>query len=183
MRPVPGDPRSDYATESWVKTDAAGRFRVTALAPWAYQVGASFSHVVTDSAPFGLSMYGGAPDAPPINLSMSQALDLGILRLPPRVAKRQIHGRVESPSPVAGTIHVFAEENGSFVASAVVEPDRSFTLDPFEGRTYRIQAAHFDWPVGQVMTRGIPRRLAKGTIDFRPSQSNGLRVPLQPLDR
>jgi hypothetical protein len=181
---VAGDRPPEYASEVWVKTDTGGQFRATALAPWAYQVGASFDHVVTDSAPFGLSMYGGSPDASPIDLSMSQALDLGILRLPPRVAKRQIHGRVESPSPAGGSISVSAQDTGSWVRSVEVRPDRTFTLDLFEGRTYRIQVTHFEWPVREMTTRGMPRRLATGTLELTVhGDSTGLRIPLQPLDR
>jgi hypothetical protein len=184
VRPVPGDRRPEHVEEVWVKTDAGGQFRVTALSPWAYQVGATFDHVVTDAAPFGLSMYGGSPNASPISLSMSQALDLGILRLPPRVEKRQIHGRVESPGPAGGSIRVSAEDSGSLVRLAEVRPDGTFTLELFEGRTYRIQVTHFEWPLHQMATRGIPRRLGIGTLEITVhGDSTGLRIPLRLLDR
>ncbi len=130
-------------------------------------------------------MYGGSPDGPPIDLSASQALDLGILRLPPRVATRQIHGRVESSSPAGGSIRVRAEDNGTSIRSVEVRRDRTFTLELFEGRTYRIEATHFGWSLDEILTRGMPPRLATGRLELTVDgdSTEELRIPLQPLDR
>ena len=169
------DPRSDGSFSGpTVSANADGVYRFARLPPGRYAVGINFQDRVGPLPATAYRQPGG--DGPSIvEVGTGTHLDLGVLRLPPPRAKRQVAGTVRwSDGRALGQVkvEVSAYRPGMLSASAGtarVGADGAFSLELYEGPTYVVTAAaadprgwwdmRIDQPIPPIATNAVTIKL------------------------
>jgi hypothetical protein len=158
------DPRRDDSFYGpTASADNHGAYRFDHLPPGGYIVGINLRD---NLGPVPATPYRQPGDDGPsiIELGAETHVDVGVLRLPPPSAKRQIAGTVRwSDGRPLGRVRVEVFEDrpgilGSISRMANVGADGEFSTELFEGRTYIVKAEAADAPrlVEQVDRRADP---------------------------
>jgi hypothetical protein len=162
-----------------VMTDAQGRFELERLPHGRYVVGVHLTRAANDHAPYRFTAYPGTTQtdgASAIPLDTAQQLDLGVLTVARVQSKRVVQGSVSwtDGRPVMSTRIVVTEIRPDWDGPEVrlprqsrIEPHGRFTLELYEGVSYRIVAE------APIVRRPPPRPPPAGAGATVPSMGRG----------
>ena len=159
---------NDSSDSKFAITDDRGFYKIEGLRPGSFYLGVNIRDLPEISEPYPATFYPGVAvvdQARVINLEPQQSLEGIDLRLPPKLAEREITGRIVWPdgSPVtkfsfdpetvigpdisikdASTLKYFSQYRGDRISAEKVDDKGNFSIALFDAQSYVISARAID---------------------------------------
>lgn len=150
--PATIDPQRQEFSSPSVETDPLGAYRISKLPPGRYTVAINPRDEALDSMPFPTTFHRehGSNEPSVIELGDGTHVEVGALRLPPPMARRQIAGTITwGDGRRLSDVRVDVCEDrsgrlGEYCRRSAVSAEGRFSVTMFAGRTYNVRAEAAD---------------------------------------